>query len=218
MVSRGSADWIRRSAFVLTCNLSFRVDSLPLDSAKRLNAMKKSQLKLVLPVMAFAMLAGCSANLAEIAATVQNIKAKEGASALHLTSLNDEGNEAASEIEPSNQTDLNASDGTSADAPKGPAEHAPAYPQRKNPFEFAVEVDVGQQSSTLDASQELKLFGFAGSAQPKAIIHIGQNTRLMSQGDRWGDLEVLEINPPEVRMRANGVIRTWSLLGHDSSK
>lgn len=179
-----------------------------------MHAMKFLALKISIVSLLVGMLVGCSANLADIAAKVQDIKTKQGDSEQHLTSLIIDEPAGASLGEP---TDPEQSGTSASDSPTQTVKHTPAYPQRTNPFEFAVEVDFGEKTSAEDTSQELKLFGFAGNDHPKAIIHIGQTTRLMAQGDRWGDIELLEISPPEVRIRSNGVIRIWSLLGHDTA-
>lgn len=90
------------------------------------------------------------------------------------------------------------------------------YPDRTNPFEFGIEVDFDSESGS---NKELKvqLYGFLGTEQPKAIISINGFTRTMSVGDTQGAVEVLSITPPEVRIRTDGVTRTWSLFGSSNS-
>lgn len=90
------------------------------------------------------------------------------------------------------------------------------YPNRKNPFEFGIEVDFDKESGT-NKELNVKLYGFLGTESPKAIISINGHTRSMSAGDTQGAVEVLTISPPEVRIRTDGVTRTWSLFGSANS-
>lgn len=100
-----------------------------------------------------------------------------------------------------------------ADADQSPEDCVAApYPNRRNPFEYA---NAGQHesASSIGGNVEIKLFGFVGSIEPKAIINIDGRTHLLAEGDKRGQLEVLEVRPPQVRIRRSGVARAWSLMG-----
>ena len=88
------------------------------------------------------------------------------------------------------------------------------YPERTDPFEFGKGVLFDAPAKSENDAQNIRLYGFAGSDQPKAIIHIDGKTKMLSAGEKWGVVEVLEVSPPTVRIKANGIARVWSLLGH----
>lgn len=99
-----------------------------------------------------------------------------------------------------------------------PAAPPPApYPERNNPFEFATDVEVDSQNER-EEGLVIKLFGFIGEDSPKAILQINGRTRTLAKGESWGTVELLDIQPPEIRLRAQGVVRTWSLLGPQENK
>jgi hypothetical protein len=87
-----------------------------------------------------------------------------------------------------------------------------AYPDRKDPFEFALEVDFDAPKTSDNRELKVVLFGFVGEAPVKAIVNVDGQTRVMQAGETWGSLEMIEIEPPRVRIRADGVVRSWSLL------
>jgi hypothetical protein len=87
------------------------------------------------------------------------------------------------------------------------------FPDRVDPFEFADGVDFEAPQNTENKDLEIKLFGFVGGETPKAIINVGGRTKLLAEGEKWGGLEVITVNPPNVRVKTDGVIRIWSLLG-----
>lgn len=88
------------------------------------------------------------------------------------------------------------------------------YPDRKNPFEFAEGSDFEAPLAKQNENLEIKLFGFVGTHPPKAIVNVGGRTKLLQAGEHWGVLEIMEVTPPTVRIKSNGVARVWSLLGH----
>ncbi len=117
-----------------------------------------------------------------------------------------------------------ASDSDAGPPDKPDVEDAPCqlvaapFPNRRNPFEFGEGFDESLQSEEQDEFS-LKLFGFVGATSPKAILNLNGRTRVLSAGDRWGQLTVVDVSPPEVRVRMGGVVRVWSLLGdQDPSK
>jgi hypothetical protein len=87
------------------------------------------------------------------------------------------------------------------------------FPDRADPFEFAAGVDFDAPQNTENKDLEIKLFGFVGAENPKAIINVGGRTKVMAEGEKWGVLEVIAVSPPNVRVKSDGVIRVWSLLG-----
>lgn len=89
--------------------------------------------------------------------------------------------------------------------------------QRKNPFEFGSTVAFEKSDVGVERVENLKLYGFVGNAPSRAIIHASGQTKTLGAGERWGVIEMLEVKPPEVRIRLDGVTRTWSLLGKSSS-
>ncbi len=88
------------------------------------------------------------------------------------------------------------------------------FPDRSDPFEFGDGVVYDTPQARENEALSIQLYGFAGAEQPKAIIHVDGKTKMLSAGEKWGLVEVLEVSPPTVRIKANGVIRVWSLLGH----
>lgn len=88
------------------------------------------------------------------------------------------------------------------------------YPDRENPFEFAEGIGFEAPMAKQNENLEIKLFGFVGTHPSKAIINVGGRTKLLQAGEQWGVLEIMDVAPPTVRIKANGVVRVWSLLGH----
>ncbi len=107
------------------------------------------------------------------------------------------------------------SDGDFAGQPAHDAQTEVPFPNRVNPFEFAEGVDFDMPSATSSSDTfEIKLYGFIGDQNPKAIVNLGGTTKMLATGEAWGGIEVVEVTPPTVRIKANGVMRVWSLLGH----
>ncbi len=88
------------------------------------------------------------------------------------------------------------------------------FPDRTNPFEFAAGVDFDAPQAKTAEALNVKLYGFVGLDSPKAIVSVGGRTKTLATGEKWGVLEILDVSPPTVRIKTNGVIRVWSLLGH----
>ncbi len=84
---------------------------------------------------------------------------------------------------------------------------------RTNPFEFGIDVAFEKVKVGAESIENIKLYGFVGSDSPRAIINAGGQTKILSAGERWGVIEMLEVTPPNVRIRLDGVTRTWSILG-----
>lgn len=91
------------------------------------------------------------------------------------------------------------------------------YPERTNPFEFAEGIDFEAPLAKQNENLDIKLFGFVGDENPKAIISVGGRTKTLQAGDHWGVLEIMDVSPPTVRIKSNGVARVWSLLGQQQA-
>ncbi|MEZ6136838.1 MAG: hypothetical protein R3C53_18235 [Pirellulaceae bacterium] len=148
---------------------------------------------------------GCGLDVAQVASQIENIKQKSQISS------------PATLVEPTALDGVEAPVEQLVSAPATEPTYSPPYPSRTNPFEFAIEVAFDGATNTSASDRKLTLFGFVGSNAPKAIIHLGNETQTLSVGDNWGTIEVLAIEPPEVRLRFDGVVRTWSLLGDGSA-
>ena len=92
------------------------------------------------------------------------------------------------------------------------------YPDRENPFVFVSQDIESRTEAAKDGNSGLKLFGFMGDELPRVIFQMDGETKSLSVGDTWRDIEILQIDPPEVRIKFNGVIRNWSLLGNRELK
>lgn len=128
----------------------------------------------------------------------------------------DSGTEMMALIAPEAAADMDEPEAMEAAEPsdEGPLEVASLpFPDRKNPFEFAAGVTFENSGEQIAQEAELKLYGFVGSDFPKAIIHLGDKTKILAAGEKWGALEVVEVTPPSVRIKSNGVMRVWSILG-----
>jgi hypothetical protein len=92
--------------------------------------------------------------------------------------------------------------------------YIPPFPGRKNPFEFGAEFanETRSTEGTTDANA-IRLFGFIGDAPARVVLNVSGRTTSLAAGERWGVIEITEVEPPNVKIRVNGVIRTWSLLG-----
>ncbi len=88
------------------------------------------------------------------------------------------------------------------------------YPDRTNPFEFGAGVDFDAPQSRQNETLQIKLYGFIGDESPKAILNVDGRTKTLGAGEKWGVLEVMDIRPPMVRIKTNGVVRIWSILGN----
>ncbi len=95
-----------------------------------------------------------------------------------------------------------------------PVQPTVPYPDRTNPFDFADGIDFEAPQVGENEELEIKLFGFIGTDRPKAIVNVSGRTKVLEAGEKWGVLEILEVTPPTVRIKSNGVARVWSLLGH----
>lgn len=96
----------------------------------------------------------------------------------------------------------------------------PAFPQRRDPFRVN-ENDV-VQDEVLSVSSDLRVIGFAKMGEQQAILKIGDDSKFVVVGDKVGDVEILSISPPRVRMRSGNLIWDASMfqnqaLGSSSS-
>lgn len=81
----------------------------------------------------------------------------------------------------------------------------PAFPDRRDPFRID-KVDI-QQDEIMHASSDIRVVGFAKLGEQQAILKIGDESKFVVVGDRIGDVEVLSISPPRVRLRSGKL--TW---------
>ncbi len=90
-------------------------------------------------------------------------------------------------------------------------------PARENPFEFAVATNTLQTDQSSTGNEQISLVGILGVSDPKIMLRIGGDTRVLKEGEIWGNIQVLEVDTPDVRLEIDGITRTWSLVGRQSS-
>jgi len=81
----------------------------------------------------------------------------------------------------------------------------PAFPERQDPFRVD-QTDVARDEM-LHVSSDIRVIGFAKLGQQQAILKIGDESQFVIVGDRIGNVEVLSISPPRVRLRSGNL--TW---------
>jgi hypothetical protein len=147
---------------------------------------------------------GCSTNSDVLQAALGTLGDQRDES--HLTSFGETDEESMRESGP-----FDAFDGGVAEEP-ATMESVP-FPDRENPFEFAGDQDLEGPQIGDNRELEIKLYGFAGSPQVKAILNIGGHTKMLAAGETWNGLEVVDVSPPNVKIKSEGVLRVWSILG-----
>ncbi len=143
---------------------------------------------------------GCTAESDTLQQALDKAQASIAKQRSHLTALESDGPEAFGDTEKTNI--------------EGTTQSTIPFPNRTNPFEFAEGIDFDAPTAATSSGENLviKLYGFVGAS--KAIVNIGGTTKMLEAGETWGDIEVVEVKPPTVRIKTKGVLRVWSLLGH----
>ncbi|WP_404304713.1 hypothetical protein [Neorhodopirellula lusitana] len=94
--------------------------------------------------------------------------------------------------------------------PKAPSIEAhaafqPQFPDRVDPFH--VDADMQQVSVQSHGTVSIQVLGFADMGKQQAILRVGGDTKFVVAGDRIGNVEVISISPPRVRLRNDNL--TW---------
>ncbi len=84
------------------------------------------------------------------------------------------------------------------------------FPDRRDPFQVT---DKGKkpQNKAITASN-VSVMGFAKLGEQQAILKVGGETRFVVVGDRVGDVEVMAINPPRVRLKNGNLVWDASMF------
>ncbi|TWT93587.1 hypothetical protein [Neorhodopirellula pilleata] len=90
-------------------------------------------------------------------------------------------------------------------SPSGELSFQPAFPERRDPFR--VDQTEVERDEMVNVSSDIRVIGFAKLGQQQAILKIGDESKFVIVGDRIGDVEILGISPPRVRLRSGNL--TW---------
>lgn len=99
-------------------------------------------------------------------------------------------------------------DSTASSRPK--VKFDPPFPERRDPFH--IDQSAPEVVAKPTKASEYQVLGFANKDRQQAIIRFGEQTRFVVAGDKLGDVEILEINPPRVRMKNGNLIWEASMF------
>lgn len=83
----------------------------------------------------------------------------------------------------------------------------PPNPTRENPFQVEAQKLISEQTS-------LTLKGFVQLENPKVVLDVDNTIVVMKKGDRNGDLEIIDIDPPFITYRLADVQQTLTFGSH----
>lgn len=90
----------------------------------------------------------------------------------------------------------------------------PPYPDRENPFMYVGE-NVSQGDSTFSGSlSTIVVQGFASANGQAVILNIAGNVRTLKVGEAISGIEIIQITPPSVTLKAGGREWTASMFDH----
>ena len=93
-------------------------------------------------------------------------------------------------------------------------EFDPTHPDRVDPFAFpdsSTLENPGTDNSVQSAAQ-VDVMGFANLGQPRVFLRARETTHSLAVGDKVHGVEVVEINPPAVRLRMGSLTWTTSMF------
>jgi hypothetical protein len=90
------------------------------------------------------------------------------------------------------------------------SEFSVPFPDRMNPFEVGTKAP--RQTPENVGAANVTVLGFAKLGQQQAILRIGEQTRFVVVGDHIGELEVLGITPPRVRLKNGNLVWDASMF------
>lgn len=87
------------------------------------------------------------------------------------------------------------------------------FPNRKNPFEFLVDVSVIEGPPTGEEGFKIGLIGIFGDApNQRVLLRVGDRFKRLAAGEKWGPIEVIAIASTSARIKVEGVTENHSLL------
>lgn len=91
-------------------------------------------------------------------------------------------------------------------------EFKPAFPDREDPFHID-KIEVAETAQQTESS-DIRIVGFAKMGRQQAILKVGDETKFVQVGDRIGDIEVINISPPRVRLKNGNFTWDASMFTH----
>ncbi len=91
------------------------------------------------------------------------------------------------------------------------------YPSRSNPFTFVGEERAATEPKPNELS-DIRVIGFAQVGQPRVMLRLRNETRSLAVGDKNSGVEVLEISPPNVRLKLANLTWNASMFDEKSVK
>jgi hypothetical protein len=93
------------------------------------------------------------------------------------------------------------------------AQFEPQYPERVDPFVFAVEVPVNNDNSTtINSASRVQVLGFGNVGEPRVFLRINDRTGPYKVGDSVGGVEVVSIREPVVELRMGSLVWTATMF------
>lgn len=108
-----------------------------------------------------------------------------------------------------NQSDLLANED------QDPGHFTPANPGRSNPFESKVSETVDAGSSGIkgvSSASQIVVMGFAEMGTTRVMLRIGDQTKILKEGERFGGVTVESIEPPRVQLKMDNLMWTATMF------
>lgn len=89
------------------------------------------------------------------------------------------------------------------------------FPHRRDPFRVS-ETGTAAAAQPVGAAN-ISVIGFAKVGQQQAILRIAEKTQFVIVGDKIGELEVLGITPPRVRLKHGNLVWDASMFSNHAA-
>jgi hypothetical protein len=87
-------------------------------------------------------------------------------------------------------------------------------PGRTNPFEFLGDSEASAHSESGNRKKEIRVWGFVHLDRPGVLLSVDGKSSVYFTGETVGQITVLEVSPPTVRLQHNGLSWQESLFRH----
>ena len=118
------------------------------------------------------------------------------------------------------QTSVNYSERASQRDPQATTDRdqrsfSPANPGRSNPFESRVNAEASTDSAGvkgISSASQIVVMGFAEVGAIRVMLRIGDQTKILKEGDKFSGVHVVSITPPQVQLKMDNLMWTATMF------
>lgn len=101
------------------------------------------------------------------------------------------------------------------DEDPAPRDFVPKNPGRRNPFEMDVQQPAPSEAAAVQgigSASQIVVMGFADVGTSRVMLQIGEQTKILKQGDKFRGVEIVSIAPPNVELKMDNLSWTATMF------